>query len=68
VSKHRDTRHENPQHEQDGRCRFRQPVFDAGERLGYDFAGVYQMGEVYARSCSVIEVPGSGFTPKRLAS
>jgi hypothetical protein len=45
VSKHRDTRHDNPQRAQDG-CRFRQSVPDVGERLGYDLAGVYQIGEV----------------------
>ena len=30
--------------------------------------GVYQIGEVYARSTTVIRVPGSGVTPRRLAS
>jgi hypothetical protein len=29
---------------------------------------VYQIGDVQARSITVIWVPGSGFTPQRLAS
>ena len=32
------------------------------------YQGVYQIGAVYARSCTVMRVSGSGFTPKRLAS
>ena len=30
--------------------------------------GVYQIGEVSARSCRVNAVPGSGLVPKRFAS
>ena len=37
-------------------------------RASTQFAGVYQIGEVYARSVMVIRVPGSGLTPKRFAS
>jgi transcriptional regulator with GAF, ATPase, and Fis domain len=38
------------------------------ERRGGAQLGVYQMGAVYARSVTVIRVPGTGCTPKRLAS
>ena len=48
------------------------PTEDAGPsvRVGARPAGygVYQTGEVYARSTMVIRVPWSGVVPKRLAS
>jgi len=34
----------------------------------HHFPGVYQIGEVKARSCNVILVPGNGWAPKRFAS
>ena len=43
------------------------PILRA-RRLTAQRFGVYQIGEVYARSVTFIAVPSSGFTPKRLAS
>jgi hypothetical protein len=46
----------------------RSPAEVAALRLRRHFPGVYQIGDVYPRSCSVIVVPGSGVLPKRFAS
>jgi hypothetical protein len=51
------------------RIAFRKPMaISLRPALAHYLAGVYQTGEVYARSVTVIAVPGSGVTPNRFAS